>query len=114
MKEMENLRERFLRESLPRQLDQLAATLASISTTARTSTDPAMIVNLLDEARNYIEWIVPGSNAEIAAELIQMNRIIVMWYKSWETARRIPHQRTLLAAQTRNWSDKVMKFSWLA
>jgi hypothetical protein len=93
--ESENLRIRFLRAPLPQRLDELAATLARISSSARLATDPAIIIELLDEANHFIEWTAPETEPAIAAELIQMNRIISMWQKSWVTARRIPQQRTL-------------------
>lgn len=109
--EREKLRERFLRAPLPRRLGELVITLGRISTSARTSTDSDLIVNLLDEAHHFIEWTVNETEPAIAAELIQMQRIISMWQKSWNTARRIPQQRILLAAQVKNWSDKVVKFS---
>ena len=111
MKDKEIRRERFLREPLPIRLGGLAATLARISTSARNSTDPAIIVSLLDEASHLIEWTASETEPAIAAELVQMQRIISMWQKSWNTASRIPQQRTLLAAQTKNWSDKVTMFS---
>jgi len=52
-----------------------------------------------------------SADTPIVVELKQMNIIIGMWKKSWITVSRIPHQRTLLAAQTLNWSDKVSKFA---
>ena len=39
MKDMENLRERFLRDPLPRRLGGIAATMGRISSSARNSTD---------------------------------------------------------------------------
>jgi hypothetical protein len=109
--ESENLRLRFMQAPLPQRLSELASTLARISSSARNSTDPAIIIELLDEVHRFIEWTAPETEPAIAAELIQMNRIISMWQKSWSTARRIPQQRTLLAVQTKNWSDKIGKFS---
>jgi len=78
----EKLRERFLRDPLPQRLDELAATLARISSSARHSTDPAAITSLLDEAHLFIEWTAPETKPSIAAELNQMNIIISMWRKS--------------------------------
>ncbi|MFZ5912481.1 MAG: hypothetical protein ACOYYU_20950 [Chloroflexota bacterium] len=111
MKNKEKLRERFLRDPLPRRLGGLAATLGRISSSARNSTDPDEIVNLLEEAGHFIEWIVPETAPAIAAELKQMNIIIGMWKKSWVRARNIPQQRTLLAVQTKNWETMVRKFA---
>jgi hypothetical protein len=110
-KESETIRIHFMQDPLPQRLNELAATLERISSSARNSTDPAIIIELLDEVHHFIEWTVPETEPAIAAELVQMNRIIAMWLKSWETARRIPHQRTLLAVQTKNWSDKIVRFA---
>ncbi|MFZ5819052.1 MAG: hypothetical protein ACOYYJ_04040 [Chloroflexota bacterium] len=111
MTNIEKLREQFLRDPLPRRLGILAAALGRISSTARNSTDPEGIVNLLEQTSCFIEWTVPETAPAMAAELKQINIIIGMWKKSWVTASRIPQQRTLLAAQTKNWSDKVTKFA---
>lgn len=56
MIDRERLRERFLRDPLPRRLGGLAATLGRISSSARKSSDPAVVSDLLDEARRLIEW----------------------------------------------------------
>jgi hypothetical protein len=112
--EKEILREDFLRAPISHRLNKLAVTLGHISISARSSTEPDVIVTLLNEAWHFIEWTAPESEPKVAAELVQMQKIITMWRKSWNTARRIPQQRTLLAVQTKNWADKTAKFSKLA
>ena len=96
---------------LSARLDHIAATLAHIYSSARHSTDPAAITNLLDEVHHFIEWTVPETAPALAAELKQMNIILGMWKKSWVRARDIPQQRTLLAAQTMHWENMVRKFA---
>jgi hypothetical protein len=108
--ELEKLRIPFMQDGLPARLDQIAATFARISSSTRRSVDPPEIINLLDKAYHFIEWTAPETEPAFAAELIQMNRIIAMWRKSWVIARRIPQQRTLLALQTWNWSNTVTRF----
>lgn len=99
-----------MQNPLPVRLDKLAATLTRISSSARHAPDPADIVALLHEAYDFIEWTLPVADSALAAELTQINRIIAMWKKSWVTACRLPQQRTLLAAQTWNWSNKIARF----
>lgn len=111
--ELETLRERFSREPVFHRLNSLAGLFGRISSSARKSADPDAIVKLLEEASRYIEWTAAETEPAIGAELIHMQRIISMWKKSWPTASRLPQQRTLLAAQTKNWSDKIVKFSKL-
>ena len=67
MTNKEKLHERFLRDPLPRRLGGLAATLGRISSSARNSTDPSIVSNLLDEAKHLIEWTAADTEPEIAA-----------------------------------------------
>ena len=105
MKDMDQLRERFLRDPLPRRLGGLAATLGRISSSARKSTDPATVALLLDEAKHLIEWT--------AAELVQIQIMITLWQHAWNEASQNPKQRILLSVQAKNWSDKAVDFSGL-
>ena len=113
MKDKEKLRERFLRDSLPRRLGGLAATLGRIASSARKSTDPGTVLNLLDEAKHLIEWTAADAEPETAAELVQMQTMITLWQRAWEEASRSRSQRTLLAVQAKGWSDRALDFSGL-
>lgn len=114
MKNMEQLRERFLRDPLPLRLGGLAATLGRISSSARKSTDPGAVSNLLDEAKHLIEWTAAETEPETAAELVRMQTMITLWQRAWEEASQSPKQRLLLSVQAKDWSDKAVDFSGLA
>lgn len=114
MTNKEKLRERFLRDPLPRRLGGLAATLGRISSSARKSTDPNMVSNLLDEAKHLIEWTAADTEPETAAELVRIQTMIVLWQRAWTEASQNPKQRLLLSVQAKNWSDKALDFSGLA
>ncbi len=109
----EKLRERFLRDPLPRRLGGLAATLGRISSSARKSTDPNVVSDLLDEAKHLIEWTAAATKPETAAELVQMQTMITLWQRAWTEAGQNPQQRLLLSVQAKDWSDKAMDFSGL-
>jgi hypothetical protein len=109
----EKLRERFLRDSLPRRLGGLAATLGRISSSARNSTDPNHVTNLLDEAKHFIEWTAAETEPETGAELVRMQTLITLWQKAWTKASQYPQQRLLLSVQAKDWSDKAVDFSGL-
>lgn len=113
MKDMEKLRERFLRDPLPRRLGGLAATLGRISSSARKSTDPNVVSNLLDEAKHLIEWTAADTEPETAAELVRMQTMITLWQRAWTEASQNPQQRLLLSVQAKDWSDKTVDFSGL-
>jgi hypothetical protein len=109
----EKLRERFLRDPLPLRLGGLAATLGRISSSARKSTDPSVVTNLLDEAKHLIEWTAAETEPETAAELVRMQTRLTLWQRALEVACQNPQQRLLLSVQAKDWSDKVVDFSGL-
>jgi hypothetical protein len=110
----EKLRERFLRDPLPRRLGGLAATLGRVSSVARHSTDPANVARLLEEAKYLIEWTAANAEPEVAAELVSIQTQVNLWLRIWEKASDMREQRTLLSVQAKQWSDRVLDFSGLA
>ena len=113
MTNKEKLRERFLRDPLPRRLGGLAATFGRISSSARKSNDPNIVSSLLDEAKHLIEWTAADTEPETAAELVQIQTMISLWQRAWTEASRNPQQRLLLSVQAKDWSDKAIDFSGL-
>jgi hypothetical protein len=114
MKNKEKLYERFMRDPVPRRLGGLSATLGRISSSARQSTDPKQVANLLEEAKYLIEWTAAETEPEIGSKLVDMQRLIILWEKSWTKAVVFPEQRILLATQAKQWSDQALEFSGLA
>jgi hypothetical protein len=114
MKNKEKLRERFLRDPLPRRLGGLAATLGRLSSSARNSTDPNIVSGLLDEAKHLIEWTAAEAEPEAAAALVHMQTMLTLWQRAWTEASQNPKQRLLLSIQAKDWSDKAIDFSGLA
>jgi hypothetical protein len=109
----EKLRERFLRDPLPRRLGGLAATLGRISSVARKSSDPQNVTRLLEEAKYLLEWTAADTEPEVAAELVSMQRLITLWLKAWEKTNQMKEQQTLLSVQAKYWSDRALDFSGL-
>ena len=109
----ENLRHRFLSDPLPVRLGGLSATLGRISSSARTSSSHEVVADLLDEAKHLIEWTAADAEPETAAELVQIQRLIVLWQKVWETATSDRTKQILLSISAKAWSDKALEFSGL-
>ena len=109
----DKLRDRFLRDPLPRRLGGLAATFGRISSSARESPDPMTVARLLEEAKYLIEWTAADTEPETAAELISIQRLINLWLRAWENASQHKEQRILLSAEAKHWSDRAMDFSGL-
>jgi len=114
MKNLEKKRERFLRDPLPRRLGGVAATFGRISSSAMKSTDPGIVLELLDEARHLIEWTAGEAEPGVAAELVRIQTFLSIWQKTWGTAHQDPLQRLLLSLLAKDWADKAVDFSGLA
>jgi hypothetical protein len=91
----------------------LSATLARISSSARDSSNPELVAQLLDEAKHLIEWTAADVQPEISAELVQTQRLITLWQNAWGTASLHHPQRILLSVQAKAWSDRVLDDSGL-
>ncbi|MFZ5516064.1 MAG: hypothetical protein ACOY90_05470 [Candidatus Zhuqueibacterota bacterium] len=113
MIDKETLKQRFLSDPVPIRLGNLASTLGRISSTARTSGSVKAVADLLDEAKHLIEWTAAETEAHTAAELVQIQRLIVIWQSIWEDAGDDRPHRTLLATLAKDWSEKTLDYSGL-
>jgi hypothetical protein len=114
MPNKQKLRERFLRDPLPRRLGGLAATFGRISSVARKSSDADNVTRLLEEAKYLIEWTAADAEPEIAAELVAIQTLITLWLKAWAKTNQNREQWILLSVQAKQWSDRALDFSGLA
>ena len=113
MKDLDKLRERFLRDPVPRRLGWLAATFGRLPSSARKSTDPNTVYDLQDEAKLLIEWTEADTEPETAVVLVQMQTMITLWQRAWTGASQNPQQRLILSIQAKNWSDIAIHHSGL-
>ena len=113
MKNRERKKERFLKDPLPVRLAGLAADLGRVASSARRETGAASVADMLEESQYFIEWTAEEAKPEIAAELVDIQRMIVLWRKAWPEAQFSPVQRTLLSVQAKKWSDQVLDYSGL-
>jgi len=109
----EKLRQRFLRDPLPVRLGGIAATLGRISSSARTPESQVQVANMLDEAKHLIEWTAADTDPEVAADLVQIQRLIVLWQKLGPETNNNQTLRILLATLAKEWSEKTLAHSGL-
>ena len=113
MKNIEKKKARFLREPLPIRLASLASDLGRVSSSARHLTGAESVAIMLEEGRYYIEWTAADAEPEVAAELVDIQRMLLLWSKCWPEAQKNVTQRTLLSVQAKKWSDQVLGYSGL-
>jgi hypothetical protein len=109
----EQKRERFMRDPLPVRLAGLAADLARVASSARHPTGAESVADMLEESQYFVEWTAAAAEPEIAAELVDLQRLVALWRKAWPDAQQFSTQRILLSVQAKKWSDQVLGYSGL-
>lgn len=109
----ERKQQRYLADPLPVRLAGLAADLARVSSSARNPSGSSNVEQMLEESQYYIEWTAAEATPEVAAELVDIQRMIVLWRQAWPDAQHSSTQRTLLSVQSKKWSDTVLDYSGL-
>lgn len=113
MKDAARVRERFLRDPLPRRLGGLAADLARVASSARQATGAESVARMLEESQHFIEWTAADTKPEVAAELVDIQVMLALWRRVWPEAQDDPRLRTLLSFQAKVWSNQVLDRSGL-
>jgi len=102
--DLEKLRQRYLADEWPRQMGNLASTLARLGSRAGDQRYDGLVASLLRESTLLIEWSARKVPLEVATELAAMQRELVMWRRIWpnDVVRR------LLAFRVRQMSDRLL------
>jgi hypothetical protein len=105
----EKLRKRYLQDEWPRQVGNLASTLARTSSRAGDARYDQTVTSLLHEGTLLIEWCAPNVPIELATELATMQRELILWRQIWpsDTAR------SLLTFRTREMADRLLEAAGL-
>ena len=109
MKNLERLRERYMKDALPRRLMGLAADLSRVASSARRATGAEATAAMLEESQHLIEWTAEDAPAEVAEELVNLQVLLALWRRAWPEVQHSPLQRSLLAVQAKQWADQVMR-----
>jgi hypothetical protein len=111
MKNQERIRERYLRDPLPVRLAGLAADLSRVSSSARRETGGEAVAAMLEESQYFIEWMGAETPVEVAEELVNLQVLLALWRRAWPEAQHNRLQRSLLAVQAKQWTDRVLSYS---
>ncbi|MBD2004509.1 MULTISPECIES: hypothetical protein [Cyanophyceae] len=113
MKDWTTKRERYLRESVPTRLGELAANLARIQSFSNNDLNRDAVAHLIEESKFFIEWTAIDAGIDIAAELVELQVQLARWQLNWSNIWADDVQRTKVAQQAKIWSDRVLEMSGL-
>jgi hypothetical protein len=105
MRDLERMRERYLRDDQPVRLGNLASNLLRLSHWVRMQQKDEAIVNLMRE----IAWLIEWSGDLALVELVDMQREICRWRRIWP----VEQARTLLAFRALQMCNRTLELAGL-
>ncbi len=105
MRDLQRLRERYLRDESPVRLGNLASDLLRLGQWVRMRRNDDEIVDLMREIAWCMEWLGDGATAELA----DMQREICRWRRAWP----VESARSVLTLRATWMSDRLLEMSEL-
>lgn len=107
------VQERYLRDPLPIRLGGLAANLARVNSFSGHHDHEETVRSLLTESKFFIEWTAADASLPQQIELLELQRMLARWGLAWDEIWNDSERRNLIAAQARQWSNRVLELSGL-
>lgn len=105
----QDLHERYLRDEWPRQLGNLASTLARLGARVGDPRYDQITSDLLREGALFMEWSAPHVPSHLVGNLATMQRELCLWRRIWP----VEAARPLLAFRAQTMSNQVLEWSGL-
>ena len=113
LKNLEEIKARYLRDSLPVRLGGISADLARIASFAPMVDNWKMVQSLLEESKFFIEWTAQEASLEQKAFLVELQIQLALWHRDWAEIHTNSEEREKLSQQASLWSKKVLEMSGL-
>ncbi len=106
MRDLKKMRERYVRDTGPVRLGNLASSLLRLSNWVRTGRSDEAVVDLMRE----IAWLMEWSGDLASLELANMQREICRWRGIWP----VEQARSILAFRALQMSKRILELSGLS
>jgi hypothetical protein len=113
MNDCSRVRERYLRDPLPVRLGGLAANLARVRSFSDNPAHRDVVGQLLEESAWFIEWTAPDAPLGTQVALLDCQRQLARWRRTWGVVWDDPKRRDAVAERAGEWSQKFMNLSGL-
>jgi hypothetical protein len=107
------IRERFLRDNPSRRFGNLAANLARIESFGADPDHSELVRHLAEESAFFIEWAAPDATPAIQCQLLELQRRLVSWTRTWNGLWNDDQQRALMRETAGRWSQRLLQIAGL-
>ena len=105
----EAIRDRFLRDPLPRRLGALAADMARIASFSENPKNQRAVASLLEEGKWFAEWTAPDAPPDTQAVLAEVQVALAVWERGWLKGDPVP----TMQADAQRKSDELLALAGL-
>ncbi|HSK74676.1 MAG TPA: hypothetical protein VK892_23450 [Pyrinomonadaceae bacterium] len=113
MNNLEQRRERFMKDSLQVRLGGLAANLARISSFAKNPANLEAVRGLIEESKFFIEWTAPETQIEKSSELVDLQINLALLHRNLHENWGNDESRLRIGDQAKTWSKQVLETAGL-
>ncbi|MGI8641142.1 MAG: hypothetical protein ACR2MG_14500 [Pyrinomonadaceae bacterium] len=113
MNNLEQRRERFLKDSVPVRLGGLAANLARIGSFVKNPANLEAVRQLVEESKFFIEWTAGETQIETSAKLIDLQIQLAINQRNFEKTWEDEERRLSFGQKAKVWSNEVLQNSGL-
>ena len=113
MKNVNEVKNRYLKDELPVRLGGISADLARIASFAPMVDNWKVVQSLLEESKFFIEWTALDVSLEEKAYLVELQIQLAFWHRIWTEIYTNSKEREKLSQQASLWSKKVLEMSGL-
>jgi len=113
MKNLNEIRERYLKEPFNKRLGHLASDLARISALLENSKNKKAVDDILQESKFFIEWTVSEAPFNIQILLSEMQIKLAQLHFHLLHQKENPTEVDRLKKITKSWSEQVLEISGL-
>lgn len=110
---LEQRREKYMRQPMPRRLGNLASNLNRIAMYSNGSFSKENIYELIRESQHFAEWTAADASLELTLSIVAMQRQLARWKIHWNEVWQDETQKTQMQQQAKLWSDKMIEHSGL-
>jgi hypothetical protein len=110
---LEQGREKYLRQSMPRRLGNLASNLNRIATYSNGSFSKESIFELIRESQYFAEWTANDASLELTLSIVDMQRQLARWKLHWDEVWQDKTRKVQMQEQAKLWSETMLEHSGL-
>jgi hypothetical protein len=108
VKNLEIIKNRYLKDDLPVRLGGIASNLARIVSCSLNPANCEAVVSMLEESKFFIEWTALDVPLDVRAFLVELQIQLAFWQLVWPRVCNNPKKREEFVQLSRFWSQMLL------